>query len=121
MNQRKVSAKYYAFEDMVWTTPGFAELKRVRPLAELQLLAGLVWAREGGRGKCPDVLPLARGERSYFLSGKINLLPNQRSAGILLHEIAHALGPNDKLTHGPAFRRRCINLYKEYGGWSGEV
>lgn len=128
MNQRKTSARYYLFEEVVWETPAFAELRRARPLADLQLLAGLVWAREKGPGPCPTVRSIGRKDASFYLSstkrgkaGVISLATKHRSVGGLLHELAHALGPNDKLTHGPAFQRRCIHLYKVYGGWSGEV
>lgn len=121
MNQRKASARYYLFEDLVWTTPGFAPLRQRRSIHDLQLLAGLVWARERGRGKCPLVRPKTRNDTSYFLEGTIHLVPKHRNAGALLHEMAHALGSRDKLDHGPAFRNRCIRLYKTYGDWSGEI
>lgn len=121
MNQRKTSARYYLFEDLLWETPGFAHLRQRRSIHDLQLLAGLVWAREGGRGKCPVVRSKARNDVSYYCDGTIHLIRKHRSIGGLLHELAHALGPNDKLTHGPAFRERCIRLYKLYGEWSGNV
>ena len=122
MNQRKVSARYYLFEEVVEQTPGFANLRKRMPIGRLQLLAGLVWARESGRGPCPPIIPLKRnGKYSYFLNGKIRLLPKHRNIGSVLHELAHALGTRDKLTHGPAFRERCIRLYREYGEWSGEI
>jgi hypothetical protein len=123
VNQRKVSARYYLFEEVVEATPGFANLRRRVPIDRLQLLAGLVWAREGGKGSCPPIIPLNKrnGKYSYFLNGKIRLLPKHRNIGSLLHELAHALGTRDKLTHGPAFRARCLRLFKEYGEWSGKV
>jgi hypothetical protein len=121
MNQRKVSTRYYLFEDMLWETSGFASLKKFRPMAELQLLAGLVWAREKGRGKCPIIRAKLRNDYSYHCDGVIHLARKHRSVGGLLHEMAHALGPNDKLTHGPTFRRRCFRLYKTYGEWNGSV
>lgn len=119
--QRKTSARYYLFEEVLEGTSGFAHLRQRVPMERLQLLAGLVWAREGGRGPCPKILPLGHGKYSYFLGDKIRLLPKHQDAGSLLHEIAHALGTRDKLTHGPAFRRRCIRLFKTYGDWSGQV
>jgi hypothetical protein len=128
MDQQKTSARYYLFEDLVWETPAFAELRRIRRLAELQLLAGLVWARERGCGPCPVVRSSRTKSFSDFTSsgkrgkpGAVSLTMEHQSLGGLLHEIAHALGPHDKLTHGPAFRRRCTHLYKMYGGWSGEI
>jgi hypothetical protein len=124
MNQRKTSARYYLFEEVVEETPGFAQLRHPRPLAELQLLAGLVWARERGKGACPVVrtAPPRRKFSQYNFDDKVvELARKHMDAGALLHEIAHALGVNDKLTHGPAFRRRCIHLYKLYGDWNGEI
>lgn len=128
MDQRKASARYYLFEDIVWETPSFADLKKLRPLKELQLLACLIWVREKGPGPCPSVRAIGNKPCSDYLTsgqrgvgGVISLAKQHQSLGGLLHEIAHALGPNDKLTHGPAFRKRCTRLYKDYGGWSGEI
>jgi hypothetical protein len=53
--------------------------------------------------------------------GVIHLTRQHQNIGGLLHELAHALGHRDKLTHGPAFRRRCIRLYRTYGDWDGVV
>lgn len=121
MNQRKVSTRYYLFEDVLWESKSFAHVKRCRPIGELQLLAGLVWARERGKGKCPVVLPKERNDGSWYCDGIIKLARKHRSVGGLLHEIAHALGHNDKFAHGPAFRKRCMRLYKTYGDWDGQV
>jgi hypothetical protein len=121
VNQRKTSTRYYLFEDMLWEMPGFAHLKRRRALAELQLMAGLVWAREGSEAPCPTIRRKRKNDGSYYTDGRIFLAPKHQSAGGLLHELAHALGHRDKLTHGPAFRERCMRLYKMYGDWSGEV
>lgn len=121
MNQQKTSARYYLFEDLVWSTPGFAHLRRRRSIYDLQLLAGLVWAREKGKGLCPLVRPRDSKDWSYFCDGTIHLARDHRGIGGLLHELAHALGRNDKLMHGPAFRKRCIHLYKTYGEWSGAI
>lgn len=122
MNQRKANARYYGFEEVLWDMPCFAPLRKRRPIAELQLLAGLVWAREKGRGPCPTVEPSA-GEWSCYEYGarKVQLIVEHRNVGGLLHEMAHALGPWDKLTHGPAFRERCLRLYRTYGDWNGAV
>lgn len=121
MDQSKTSERYYLFEDVLWETESFANLRRIQPLHDLQLLAGLVWAREKARGQCPVVRPRRRNDYSYHCDGTIHLAPKHRCLGGLLHEMSHALGSRDKLTHGPAFRRRCIHLYKTYGEWSGEV
>lgn len=121
MNQRKTSRAFYLFEQVLEEMPGFAQLRRPRSIAELQLLAGLVWACERGRGDCPRIEPLLRGRTSYFLDGKIRLLRKHRDVGTLLHELAHALGTRDKYTHGPAFKSRCLRLFKQYGDWNGEV
>lgn len=48
MNQRKASRAFYLFEEVLEEMPGFAALRKPRSLAELQLLAGIVWTREGG-------------------------------------------------------------------------
>jgi hypothetical protein len=119
--QRKMSARYYLFEDVLWEAPSFTHLRKRQSIPNLQLLAGLVWAREGGIGTCPVVRSKGKNDYSYFMDRTIHLARKHRSLGGLLHEIAHALGPNDKLAHGPAFRRRCIRLYKVYGEWSGDV
>lgn len=72
-------------------------------------------------GDCPRIEPLLSGRTSYFIDGKIRLLRKHRDVGTLLHELAHALGNRDKYTHGPAFRSRCLRLFKQYGDWNGEV
>ena len=123
MNQARVSKRYYLFEEVLEETPGFAELRRRRPMTELQLLAGLVWATEKGRGRCPLVKRRSKNDYSEYdhNTRTVALASKHQNTGGLLHEIAHALGHNDKLTHGPAFRRRCMRLYKTYGDWSGVV
>lgn len=122
MNQRKTSARYYLFEDVIWENPSFAHLKRRRAMSELQVLAGLVWACEG-TGECPVIKARRKNDASYYWwpNRTIHLAPKHRSVGGLLHELAHALGVHDKLSHGPAFRSRCLRLYKLYGDWSGQV
>jgi len=124
MDQRKVSAHYYLLEDLLLEAPCCAALKQPRPLHELQMLAGLVWAREGGKRECP-VVRSQRPSRDYseycYERRDIRLLREHYNLAGVLHELAHALGTHDKLTHGPAFRKRCLRLYKTYGGWSGEI
>lgn len=121
MNQRKVSARYYLFEDMLWELPSFAHLRQRRPMADLHLLLGVVWAREGAARTAPTLKARARNDTSYYCDGAIHLAPKHQSVGGLLHELAHALGHRDKLAHGPAFRERCMRLYKVYGDWDGAV
>lgn len=121
VKQARATARFYGFEKVLETMPGFANLMRRRSLADLQLFAGLVWAREGGKGKCPVIRPKSDGDQSWFLSGVIHLSPRHRNLGTLLHELAHALGARDKLDHGPAFRKRCVRLYREYGEWDGQI
>ena len=120
---RRASARYYVFEDILWESSSFANLRRRRPMADLQLVAGLVWAREKGRDKCPLIRSARSKEFSQYVYDDriVYLLPKHQSLGGLLHELAHALGPNDKLSHGPAFRKRCFHLYRTYGEWSGNV
>ena len=123
MNQRKTSRRYYLFEDLLWLTSEFAHLRKRRPMAELQLLAGLVWAREGGKGPPPVVRTRDVKDHSWYIPADHTILLARihRNVGALLHEMAHALGPRDRYTHGPAFRKRCIRLFKTYGDWSGNV
>ena len=118
---RKTSARYYLFEDILWEMPGFAHLKQRRSLADLHLLAGMVWACEGSTLPIPSLRARRKNDSSYYIDGRIHLAPKHQSVGGLLHELAHALGHRDKLAHGPAFRNRCIRLYKVYGDWNGEV
>lgn len=128
MNQRKVSGRYYLFEDLLWEAVSFAPLRKKKAMGELQLLAGLVWAKEDGPGPCPLVIGIGKAPASTFtfsgkrgVAGVVRLASHHQGLGGLLHELAHALGTHDKLTHGPAFRNRVMRLYKVYGGWSGEV
>lgn len=122
MDQSRASTRYYCFEEVLWETPAFAPLARRQPMAHLHLLAGLVWAREGS-GRCPEIKARAKNDTSIYWNHThtIHLAPKHRSVGGLLHELAHALGKHDKLTHGPAFQARCLRLYKTYGDWSGDV
>lgn len=126
MNQSEVSKRYYHFEKILEDTAEFAHLRKRMSLGRLQCLAGLVWAREGGRGQCPPVRGRRATDFSQYLytpgsgeTGVIHLVPKHQNAAGLLHEMAHALGHRDKLTHGRAFRNRCLRLYREYGDWSG--
>lgn len=129
MNQRKTSQRFWHFEDVLSESPGFAPL-RSGPLSILclQIYSDLVWKHEGGSGPPPVVKPRRKNDESLFIgatrSGEpatIQLCPGHRNLWGLLHELAHALGPNDKLDHGPAFRRRVMRLYRFYGGWDGEI
>ena len=124
--QRRISKQYYLFEDVLWQLPGFVGLKKPISIAALQLYAGLIWTKEGRKDPCPLIRPRHSSQAkekpaSYYLDGVIHLLPKHRNLACMLHELAHALGNRDKQTHGAAFRRRCIRLYKEYGGWNGVV
>ena len=128
MNQSKVSERYYLYEDVLWEAPSFKPLKAKKRIRDLVALAELVWVTERGKGPCPTVRGIGLAPASDFTyptkrgaPGRIRLAKQHQSLGGLLHELAHALGPNDKLTHGPAFRKRATHLYKVYGGWSGEI
>lgn len=125
MNQRKVSARYYLFEDLLWELPGFSGLKRSVSIADLQAYAAFIWARERGRGEPPIIRARrCRSDTSFCIHDKpatIHLIAKHQNLGGMLHELAHALGTRDKLSHGPAFRSRCIRLYRDYGGWDGQV
>jgi hypothetical protein len=124
LKQHKATREFYGFEGVIEKMPAFAHLRKLRAIADLQLLAGLVWAREGGKGKCPLVEHRWTGDTSYYLyrpDHKIQLVAKHRNFAGLLHELAHALGTYDKIEHGPAFRKRCLRLYKTYGDWNGIV
>jgi hypothetical protein len=121
MNQRKASARFYLFEDVVWECPSFAPLLKPKSIRELRYFAAWVWIREGAKGHAPTILPKATNDHSYYMDGRIHLARKHRNVAGLLHELAHALGHHDKLAHGPAFRKRCFRLYQQYGGWSGKV
>ncbi len=123
MNPSKVTRRFYGFESVLESMPGFAKLRQVRSIADLQGYAGYVWAREMGRGKCPVVLPRDHKDHSWYDYEKkeVLLARAHRNLGGLLHELAHALGVFDKLAHGPAFTKRCLRLYREYGEWDGRV
>lgn len=126
MNQSKISARYYRFEELLEATPEFSHLRRRMSMGRLQCLAALVWAREGGKGQCPAVKLRRSQEYSHYIyvpgskkTGEIHLAAKHRNAAGVLHEMAHALGHRDRFTHGPAFQARCLRLYRDYGDWSG--
>lgn len=126
--QRKESVRFYSFEDLLFEFEGCEVLKRRMSITQLQLCAGYVWAREGRSPEtCPVIRPRRQPDSSYWWPGEaggrdtIHLIQKHRSLGGLLHELAHALGRRDKLNHGPAFRKRCLRLYAEYGDWNGRI
>lgn len=124
MNQRKTTRRFYDFEEIVWIAPSFTALKRTASIDDLQALAALVWQAEGGKGPPPTVhrrKPRTKFSFYVYDDNEIHLAPKHQHLGGMLHEMAHALGRHDKLTHGPAFRRRCLRLYRVYGGWDGQV
>lgn len=128
MNQRKATVRFYSFEKTLEEMPGFALLRKRRTIAELQLVAGYVWAREGEKGPCPIVRSWEKSKESEYqypasrgVPGVIMLGRKHRNLGTVLHELAHAMGMRDKLAHGPTFRKRCLRLYKVYGDWDGTV
>lgn len=121
MNPRKASARYYLFEDMLWEMREFAHLRKRRSMHDLRHFAAWVWIAEKARGATPIIVAKPTNDWSYYLEGKIHLARKHRSIAGVLHELAHALGHRDKLAHGPAFRKRCLRLYKTYGNWSGVV
>lgn len=121
MNQRKASARYYLFEDVIWEVPSFAPLTKRKPIRELRYLAAWTWIRENGKGPVPRVRARKANDHSYYQDGVVALARKHCSVAGLLHELAHALGHHDKLAHGPAFRKRCFRLYQQYGGWNGKV
>lgn len=94
-----------------------------RSMAQLQRLAGYVWRAERLTAPAPRVVAgqgiwhEAHTCQSYYWStgNVIVLARHQRTAAVLLHELAHAMGARDKLHHGPAFTRRVLYLYARYG------
>src|SRR4051812_26219269 len=90
MNQRKVSARYYLFEDLIWELPGFAALKRTVPIDNLQLYAGYVWAREGAKAPCPVVRTRRAKNDASFYEAPWNGRPgNIRLGGRVAHHRNH--------------------------------
>lgn len=120
--EAKVTLTFYLFEKTLEALPNFKHLCKKRKILELQVLADLVWLAENGRGAVP-VVSAASGPKSHFWheERKITLIPKHRNAAGVLHEMAHALGVRDKQAHGPAFRTRCLRLYRDYGDWDGTV
>jgi hypothetical protein len=121
MNGRLATRKFYAFDRrLAW----LVEWSGYLTIPQLQRLAAYVWAAERQRGPVPRVVAgrgiLWGGSRlSYYRRDdpvpRIELSRHQRDVGTLLHELAHAMGPWDKLDHGPAFTARCFHLYLLYG------
>lgn len=107
----------YSFEATIKLSP---TIEQDRPIAELRALARRVWVAEGrSLVSCPTLIA-HEGDRYYngrFCSwssrpwNTIGLSRNQRNVKILLHELAHALGPQ---THGVAFVRRYFGLLVQH-------
>ena len=89
------------------------------PMADLQRLAGVVWAGERLQRDAPRVVA-GRGvvwsgwTCSYECGGLIVLARHQRRPGILLHEVAHAI-IRGGYWHGPAFQKCFLHLLEKYG------
>ena len=88
------------------------------PMVELQRLAARIWRENTRRrDRCPAVVAgrgLMQAGRlvSYCLGRcRIVLARNQRTRHVLIHEMAHALGPE---THGSRFQNRYADLLIRY-------
>lgn len=105
--------RVYLFE----STLGLGEVEE--PIAQLRALARRVWRAESGRrDRCPEVVAgrgyaWPSGGLSSYCEGRrrIVLARHQRCRKILLHELAHALGPT---THGRRFQDRYAHLLLRY-------
>lgn len=81
------------------------------PIAELRRIA----SRLGGK-RVLAVVKAGRGVEvgqslvSFAIGRKIVLVRHQRNIFVLIHELAHALGSQREYDHGPAFRRRYVQL-----------
>lgn len=103
--------------DTKWFKSGKFEL---RPIGELQHLANAI--RRHYRIERPLKVVAGDGLRSngacrvsFQMGSRIELSRTMRNYLILTHEMAHWLGPRDKIAHGPAFRRRYATLLVKLG------
>lgn len=89
------------------------------PIAVLRRLAKRIWREQTGRrDQCPTIVA-GNGcrQNNRWISycegrSKIVLARHERRIPVLIHEMAHALGPE---THGRAFERRFFVLMDLYG------
>lgn len=97
-------------------------LHRERPMAELQRLARRIWQERSVATPCPRVVA-GRGIGSchaedwlvsYADKSSIVLARNQRTAHVLLHELAHHIAGPRVLDHGPKFQRIFFELIARY-------
>jgi hypothetical protein len=128
MPTARATFRFYTFQrnlPKVRHPPLFAP----RRIGYLRSLANRVWAAEGRKGLPPLVvagrgLSIGCDVRTWFVSYahfdrrvgryRIVLARQQRNVEVLLHELAHALGGNDKDCHGEAFTRRNFRLLLEH-------
>ena len=110
--------RLYRFED-VFTRTLPVDVRRDRRIAELRDIAAGVWSGEGrSTATCPTVtcgagVPQNGAWFSYCEGDRIVLSRAQRTVGVLLHELTHALGHD---THGKDFVNRYVHLLCAYGG-----
>lgn len=100
-------------------------------MRELQLFSGFIWQAEQQRRPQPTVVAVRGWEiagngwglTSYFemKTNRICMTRDNRNLIVLLHELAHALGPHDKLDHGPAYIARQLHLLELYGEERPEI
>ena len=95
------------------------------PMPALQRLARRIW-RSHGNGKTMPKIVAGQGlasdarRQSYYTirvdntEPRIILARHQRRVGVLLHELAHALGDYREYDHGPAFTNRYFHLLGQY-------
>lgn len=119
-----ITRKFYAMSSEIRLEPW---LSVCYGAATMNRIADRVWSRYG-RGPKPKVvcgrgLPWPQGGyTSYFDVGEntIVLARHQRSLAVLLHELAHALTPQSKFDHGPAFCLMYARLLEEFAGEDGD-
>ena len=107
--------KLYSFEN-TFLRGCFSPL----PMSTLQLWAHAICPEaivRSGRGVID-----AMGKRTSFAcGGRIVLARQHRRLDVLLHELAHVMGSNRELDHGPTFRTRFFSLLEKYGGLDGDL
>lgn len=90
-----------------------------RAIGELRRIARRIWARLGTGMPPPAVIAGRSGKYSIYAYPpyhRIELVASQRNVAVLLHELAHALVPWNKieLQHGPRFRAVLVDLLLAY-------
>lgn len=120
--------KLYAFQRSL-SKVRHPPLFKIRRIAYLRALTTLVWKAEGRKSVEPLVVAgkgmvVGCDQATWLVSYaffdrrvgryRIVLARHQRTVEVLLHEMSHALGGNDKDFHGAAFTQRYFHLLLTY-------